>query len=53
MANATRVLRKRVALAFDFDGTLADDSYAGFIEFCGLDPERFGAEQVQPLKDGG
>lgn len=53
MANATRVLRKRVALAFDFDGTLADDSYAGFIEFCGLDPERFGAEQVQPLKDDG
>lgn len=53
MANATRVLRNRVALAFDFDGTLADDSYAGFIEFCGLDPERFGEEQVQPLLDDG
>lgn len=53
MANATRILRKRIGLAFDFDGTLADDSYAALVGFCGLEPERFSEEHVRPLLEDG
>jgi phosphoglycolate phosphatase-like HAD superfamily hydrolase len=53
MGNATRILRKRLAVAFDFDGTLAEDSYAVLISFCGMDPKTFDEQHVQPLKDNG
>ncbi len=53
MGKDTRLLRKRLGLVFDFDGTLAPDSYAALVEHCGLDPHRFHEERVRPLIDAG
>jgi len=53
MRNNTRVLRKRIAVVFDFDGTLAPDSYAALVESCGLEPAAFHEERIGPLLEQG
>lgn len=50
---ATNPLIKRIAIVFDFDETLAPDTYTALLEHCGLDAETFEAEKVQPLLDDG
>lgn len=53
MANATKPLANRLAVVFDFDDTLAPDSIDGFVASCGLDPDAFQRERVQPrVADG-
>lgn len=49
MRSSTRILRKRMGIVFDFDGTLAPDSYAALVASCGLDPSTFHRERVAPL----
>lgn len=39
----------RIALAFDFDETLAPSTYPRVLEHCGFDPDVFVAERVMPL----
>ncbi len=39
----------RIALIFDFDDTLTHDSTSQFIEYLGLDAEKFWKGRVQPL----
>lgn len=43
----------KIAVIFDFDGTLAPDSTSSFLTSLGLDAEWFWREQVQPLLDEG
>lgn len=40
--------RPRMAIVFDFDGTLAPDSTTGFLRHLGVDAERFWGEGVEP-----
>lgn len=51
---ATQVFRNRIAILFDFDLTLAPDSFSTLLRHCGIaDPETWRKEHVQPLvKDG-
>ena len=49
MARATRHLHNRIAVVFDFDQTLADDSLDALLRGLGHEPEAFRREQVQPL----
>ena len=51
--SAARPVHRRIGLAFDFDDTLAPDSYAGLLAHCGCDPEEFVRARVQPLLDDG
>lgn len=53
MSGSTRILRKRLGMVFDFDGTLAPDSYASLVESCGLDAGAFHRERVAPLVEAG
>jgi phosphoglycolate phosphatase-like HAD superfamily hydrolase len=53
MEKATKPLSKRIAVVFDFDDTLAPDSYHSLLESCGLDYATFKQERVQPLVDAG
>lgn len=53
MTQATRHFHNRVAVVFDFDATLAPDSYHTLLRRCGLDPEEFRKDRVQPLVDDG
>lgn len=39
----------RIAVAFDFDETLAPSTYPRVLEHCGFDPDAFVAERVVPL----
>lgn len=48
-----QALHPRVAVAFDFDETLAPSTTDALLEHLGEDPERFTAEHVQPLTDDG
>lgn len=50
---ATIPALNRLALIFDFDETLAPDTYAALLAHCGYDPDAFEAEKVQPLLDDG
>ncbi|MFP4437108.1 MAG: HAD family hydrolase [Chloroflexaceae bacterium] len=53
MSTATKSLHNRIALAFDFDDTLAPDTVSSLIESCGMDADHFWQERVQPrVRDG-
>ncbi|MAQ16343.1 MAG: hypothetical protein CMN30_16330 [Sandaracinus sp.] len=47
--SSTRPTFDRIALVFDWDGTLAADSYDAILRHKGEDPERFRAERLEPL----
>ena len=53
MTHATQAFHNRVALVFDFDDTLAPDSFGTLLERLGHDEETFKRERVQPLLKGG
>ena len=50
---ATTPYNERIALVFDFDKTLAPDSYDALLRRCGFEPEAFREERVAPLIDDG
>lgn len=50
---ATRHFPRRIALVFDFDGTIVPDTVDHLLRHCGQDPERFRQTRVQPLIDDG
>ena len=52
-SNATRPFHNRMALVFDFDGTLAPDSFAELLGGIGVDPEAFAEERVRPRVEEG
>ena len=45
----TRPTFDRIALVFDWDGTLAEDSYDAILRHVGQDPERFREEKLDPM----
>lgn len=53
MSTATRHVYNRIAVVFDFDDTLAPNSYSSLLQSCGIDPETFLTERVQPLVERG
>lgn len=53
MALATKPLHNRIAVVFDFDDTLAPDSYASLLDSMGLNRSSFDEEHVQPLIERG
>jgi phosphoserine phosphatase len=53
MTLATVAFHNRVALVFDFDGTLAPDSFDVLLAACGVEPERWRRERLQPLLEAG
>ena len=53
MTHATQTCNNRVALVFDFDGTLAPDSFGALLERLGHDADKFKRERVEPLLDKG
>lgn len=53
MATATKHVHKRIGILFDFDDTLAPDSYGRLLKSCGIDHDQFEQERVQPLIDDG
>lgn len=48
-SHATRMVHRRIAVIFDFDDTLAPDSFRSLLERYGIDKDRFDREQVEPL----
>ena len=50
---STKPYTNRLAVVFDFDETLADDTFAVLLKDLGLDPDTFKRERVQPLVDDG
>ena len=50
---ATKPYHRRIAVVFDFDLTLAPDSFNALLARCGVDPEPWRKEHVQPLIEGG
>lgn len=53
MTIATKPFVNRLAVVFDFDETLAPDTFAILLQDLGLDVEQFKQEKVQPLIDQG
>lgn len=53
MTTATKPLYNRIAIIFDFDDTLAPDSYRSLVESFGVDYTEFMQERVQPLLESG
>ena len=53
MTTSTKPYTNRLAVVFDFDETLADDTFAVLLKDLGLDPDTFKQERVQPLVDDG
>lgn len=53
MTNATKPFSNRIAVVFDFDETLAPDTFKVLLEDLGLDAEAFKQERVKPLLDQG
>lgn len=53
MTNATKAFHDRLVVIFDFDQTLAPDSYHALLGQYGLDPQTFDRERVQPLAADG
>jgi len=49
MTQATVPFINRIALAFDFDETLAPSTYPKVLEYCGFEPDAFVKERVLPL----
>ena len=49
----TQHLCNRIAIAFDFDDTLAPDTFASLIADLGYDVESFKAKRYEPLKKNG
>ena len=46
---ATRTVHKRLGVIFDFDDTLAPDSFRSLLGRYGIDKDRFDREQIDPL----
>lgn len=53
MTIATKPFVNRLAVVFDFDQTLAPDTFTVLLQDLGLDVDRFKQEKVQPLIDQG
>ncbi len=53
MSSATQPLIQRIAIVFDFDETLAPDSFDALLDHGELDPQTFRRERVKPLTDAG
>lgn len=53
MITSTKPFANRLAVVFDFDETLAPDTFALLVKDMGLDADRFKQERVQPLVDDG
>jgi phosphoserine phosphatase len=53
MTNATKPFANRLAVVFDFDETLAPDTFALLLQEMGLDVDTFKQERVKPLLDDG
>lgn len=53
MTKSTKRVFNCLAIVFDFDQTLAVDSTDSLLSSCGLDPETFRREKIQPLLDDG
>lgn len=53
MTNATKPFFNRLAIVFDFDETLAPDTFIVLLQDLGLDADAFKQERVQPLIDDG
>lgn len=49
----TQTYRNRIVLVFDFDETLAPDSYNALLTHLGFEPETFRRERLRPLVDAG
>ena len=53
MPRATVPFINRAAIIFDFDGTLAPDSFASLLESCGIDKDSWEQEHVEPRVEDG
>lgn len=53
MTTATKPFANRLAIVFDFDETLAPDTFAVLLEDLGLDADDFKQNKVKPLIDDG
>lgn len=53
MPHATPKFLNRIALVFDFDGTLAPDATDQLLKLAEVDPQRFKKEYEQPLEKQG
>lgn len=53
MTTATRSFINRLALVFDFDDTLAPDSFGFLLQRLGFDPDTFRGERITPLVEAG
>lgn len=53
MKAATDVYRNRLALIFDFDGTLGPGTYESLLEHLGFNAEQFKEEHIVPLLKNG
>jgi len=53
MTTATKPFANRLAVVFDFDETLARDTFAVLLKDLGLNADAFKKERVQPLVDDG
>ena len=53
MPTATTAFHNRLAVVFDFDDTLAPDSYETLLQHLGVDPDAFEEERVKPLSEDG
>ncbi len=53
MSTATVPSYNRIAVIFDFDDTLAPDSFRSLLESCGIDQDTFERERIQPLVAAG
>ena len=49
----TQTIVNRVAFVFDFDKTLAEDSFPALLRHCHVEPRDFEATYVEPLVDTG
>ena len=52
-SKATQHLCNRIAIAFDFDDTLAPDTFAGLINAFDFDEDTFRKKRYEPLKEQG
>ena len=53
MPNATHPFLNRIALTFDFDGTLAPDTLDAILEHCGIEPDDFHHTYIDPYVEDG
>lgn len=50
---ATKSVCNRIAIVFDFDDTLAPDTFDELVKFLGLNVDEFRQQRYEPLKDAG